>query len=246
MFPTTNSDPRRRESSRAASHEAERGFTLAGLLVILTIMAVVLAYTVPQMWSDVLRRERDLQTIWTMKQYARAIAEFQRRRQALPVSLDQLKEQNRPRVLRRLYPDPLTGQMDWVLIPAGTAVPGAPAPGTTPRQPSWGPPSPQNPNWGQPGAGGTSGGGAGSGDEGRSTSTSATGQPVQAANQIGPFIGVRPPKTGRSFVAFKGIDRYENWSYTVLDLQAEQNQAIRPPGAGMPTSGTPPTGTKKP
>src|SRR5512140_1880092 len=141
MFRTTSSDAR--------PEPAQRGFTLAGLLVILTVMAVVLAYTVPQMWSDVLRRERDLQTIWTMKQYARAIAEFQRRRQALPVSLDQLKEQNKPRVLRRLYPDPLTGEMDWILIPAGTAVPGAPAPGTPApgtrtNPPSWGNPSPQN------------------------------------------------------------------------------------------------------
>lgn len=231
----------RTTSSEPGKGEAERGFTLAGLLVILTIMGIVLAYTVPQMWSDVIRRERDLQTIWTMKQYARAIAEFQRRRQALPVSLDQLKEQNRPRVLRRLYPDPLTGQMDWILIPAGTGVPGAPAPGTPgTKSPSLSNPSPQNPNWGQKPAGG---------DQNAGTSTSATGQPGrpgQSSQTIGPFIGVRPPKTGRSFVAFKGIDRYENWSYTILDLQAEQDQAIRPPGAGMPTSGTPPGGTRKP
>lgn len=222
MFRTTSSD------GQAASRglAAQRGFTLAGLLVILTVLGVVLAYTVPQMWSDVLRRERDIQTIWTMKQYARAIAEFQRRRQALPVSLEQLKEQNRPRVLRRLYPDPLTGQMDWILIPAGS-VPGAPAPGGT----AYSNPSPQNPGWGQQ---------PNPGD--RPTPVTRPGgapPPGQSSGQIGPFIGVRPPKTGRSYIALNGVDQYENWSYTVLDLQAEQNLAVRPPGAGMPTTGVP-------
>lgn len=170
---------------------SERGFTLAGLLVILTVIAVVVAYTVPPAWSLVMKREREKQTVWVMRQYARAIYEFQRKRNALPVSLDQLKEQNNPRVLRALYPNPLTGEMDWVLVPPGTAAGGTPAPGMPPPQ--------------QP----------------------ATPQPAQSAlggnpqDYRGPFVGVRPGQTGEAYITLNGADRYENWVYTVVELQQE-------------------------
>lgn len=182
------SDRRRREG----------GYTLAALLVILSVLAVVVAYTVPRQWSDVMRREREIQTLWTMKQYARAIQEFQRKRGALPVSLEQLAEQKQPRILRQLYPDPLTGKLDWILVPAGsptpaqtvgTAPPGMPQPppGTTP-----GPvPPPPVPGGGDP------------------------------SKQVGPFIGVRPPVTGESFLIVWGAETYETWMYTINELQRE-------------------------
>jgi len=164
----------------------QRGFTLTALLVILTVLAVFVAYSVPPMWSDILKRERDIQTIWTMKQYARAIAEFQRKRGVLPTTLDQLKEQKEPRVIRALWSDPLTGELDWVLIAPGAAGTPVTNPGSAgnPNQP----PVP-------PGASGAS------------------------KDYVGPFIGVRPPISGKSYVSLNGIDRYENWSYTIVDLQ---------------------------
>lgn len=174
----------------------QRGFTLAALLVILTVLAVLVAYSVPPMWSDILKRERDIQTIWTMKQYARAIAEFQRKRGVLPTTLDQLKEQKEPRVIRALFNDPLTGELDWVLIAPGAAgTPVAnPGPAGNPNQP----PAPP------PGATGTS------------------------KDYVGPFIGVRPPISGKSYVSLNGIDRYENWSYTIVDLQRNPAGGPRP------------------
>ena len=63
---------------RLSSTESERGFTLAGLIVILTIIAVFLAYTVPTQWSKILQRDRERQTIFVMRQYARAIHESQK------------------------------------------------------------------------------------------------------------------------------------------------------------------------
>lgn len=182
--------------------ESERGFTLAAVLVILTVMMIFIAYTVPQMWSDVLRRERDHQTIWTMKQYARAIAEFQKQRKALPVSLDQLKEQNTPRVLRKLYANPLSGEVDWILIAPGTEQ-GTPPPGGQPP-PGSTTPAPVTP----PGVDSTKGG-------------------------AGPFIGVRPPQKGDSFVTFNERTTYETWTYTITDLQRDLNPAA-PGGANPP------------
>jgi type II secretory pathway pseudopilin PulG len=214
-----------RRSHTPSSDQA--GFTLAGVLVILTILAVVLAYTVPSSWSDIMRREREHQTIFVMKQYARAIQEFQRTRNALPTSLDQLEEQKQPRVIRRMYENPLSGEMDWILVAPGAPQfqPGAQigAPGIT--TPIGG----GTPGEGQPGTG----------------NQPAAGSP---ADYRGPFVGVRPPQTGPSMVVFREQDQYENWSYTILDLQQEQaGPQQQPPQGGVGAGpGAPGSGGRQP
>jgi hypothetical protein len=37
----------------------------------------------------------------------------------------------------------------------------------------------------------------------------------------GPFVGVRPPISGKSMLTVNGNDTYETWSYTALDLQRD-------------------------
>ncbi len=200
----------RAEKLRAVSR-SQQGFTLAALLVILTIIAVLVAYTVPEMWSTVMQRERDRQTIWVMKQYARAIHEYKRHRGTLPTSLEQLKEMNPPRVLRREYVDPLTGELDWIPIPFGTTAPvtpGTTAPGLTPPPNRSRSRNPANP----PATPGSTLPGSGSGGK-----------------FSGPFVGVRPAKTGQSFLTLNGADRYENWFYTITELQQEISGAPAPP-----------------
>ena len=113
----------------ASGKRGERGFTLAGLIVILTVMMIIVAYAVPRQWSVILQRDRELQTLFIMKQYAIAIDEFERKNKALPVNLDQLKQARAPRFLRgpkAEYADPLTGEVDWLIIPASAALPGIP------------------------------------------------------------------------------------------------------------------------
>ncbi len=197
---------------RPLKRRREQGFTLAGLLVILTILAVVVAYTLPRMWSDVMRRERDIQTIWVMKQYARAIRDFQIRRGALPTSLKELADQNNPRVLRRLHPDPLTGELDWILI-----TPGSQAPVTQPARPGERPPvgAPIGEPIGKP-----------------------IGKPLEGAT--GPFTGVRPPVTGESMLELRGATQYEEWSYTVADLLTDTGAAAAPAAAPPPGQTPPP------
>src|SRR5512132_3271193 len=99
----------------------EAGFTLAGLIVILTIMSIMIAYTIPRQWSIAAARERDQQTLFVMKQYAQAIYNFQHAKnnpaQAYPTSLDQLKQARNPRLIRGTkgeFVDPLTGEVDWI------------------------------------------------------------------------------------------------------------------------------------
>ena len=201
------------DRSPVRCRNSEAGFTLAGVLVIITIMSVVVAYTVPEQWSKIMQRERDKQTIFIMKQYARAIKTWKDKNGgALPTSLDQLKQARLPRVLRGggEWLDPLTGKNDW--IPVG---PQANAQGGNPT--------------GQPQSVWITGGGQ---QQGRPQGAGQPGQQqpgqqgrVGAGNQpgqvVGPIAGVRPAKTGKSFLALNGAENYEDWSYTVLDLENE-------------------------
>src|ERR1044071_8573623 len=101
MSPTTS-------CSRRA---AQGGCTLAGLIVIMTIITVIVAYTVPRQWSRIMQRDRERQTIFIMKQYARAIKSWRAAHGGLPTSLDQLKEARSPRFVRgpkAEWVDPLT------------------------------------------------------------------------------------------------------------------------------------------
>ena len=173
---------------------SEAGFTLAGVIVLLTVMMVFVAYTVPRQWSAILQRDRERQTIYAMKQYARACLEFQRKNQTYPVSPSQLKEARSPRLIRGVEAelvDPLTGEVDWLIIPQAAAMV---APGPQPQ-----------PNPAQTGT-----------------------QPPPALPGVplkdyagGPFVGVRPPVSGKSMLTLNGAETYETWSYTAIDLQRD-------------------------
>ena len=177
----------------------ERGFTLAAVLVMLTIILVFVAYTVPKQWSAILQRDRERQTIYVMTQYARACREFQKKHQTYPVSPSQLKDARSPRFIRGIegeLPDPLTGEVDWLLIPQAAAV----APGTPPP-PNVTPPSGANPA--DPNA-----------------KPALPGVPLKDYAG-GPFVGVRPPISGKSMIPLNGNETYETWSYTALDLERD-------------------------
>lgn len=195
--------------SRTRNSKGEAGFTLAGLIVISAVIMIFVAATVPRQWSKIMARERDRQTIFIMKQYARAIHAFREKHKTLPVSMQQIIEARQPRLVRGdgKWIDPLTGEVDWIPVPASA------------QQPQQVP---------QPGAGGlVPGSGMGQGVLGPGmqpqplpTQQPTTGQP---GGMVGPIIGVRPNKTGPSFLALKGAENYEQWMYTVIDLDNEIN-----------------------
>ena len=132
MFRTSTS------SGQRAEGRGQEGFTLAALLVLLTIIAMVIAYTVPEQWSMILGRERDKQTIFLMKQYARAIKTWSMKNGGMPTSLDQIVEAKSPRVIRGggKWPCPITGKEDdWILVPFN-AITNPAAQGQGQQQPS--------------------------------------------------------------------------------------------------------------
>jgi type II secretory pathway pseudopilin PulG len=183
-------------SPTRSGNRGERGFTLAGLIVLLTIVMIFAAYTVPRYWSAILKRDRDRQTLFIMKQYAIAISAFQDKHKTWPVSMDQLKDARQPRFLRGPkdgYIDPLTGEVDWLIVPQSAIGPTGqrmPVPGA---QPGTLPPIPSVPMKDYAG---------------------------------GPFVGVRPNKAGKSFLEFNGLDSYEQWIYTAIDYRTERDARV--------------------
>lgn len=186
----------------------ERGFTLAAVLTIMSVMLIFVAFTVPRQWSIVMQREREQQTIYVMKQYARACEEFRRKNNTFPVSMDQLMQARQPRFIRCPKDgciDPLTGAVDWLVIPQSQAPApngGAQAPPGVVQAPVQNPAQAQNPQ--QPGA-----------------PTGPQGIPIKDYAG-GPFVGVKPNKNGSSLILFNGADHYEAWIYTALDYGQER------------------------
>jgi hypothetical protein len=147
-----------------------------------------------------MRREREKQTIFVMKQYARSIKAFQvKNNNAFPTSLDQLKQARTPRLIRGVkgeWVDPLTGKVDWLLVPPAAA--GMPRPMIEPRAGTQ--PNPRQP---------------------------PREIPKLPKDYVGPFIGVRPPVEGESLLKLGEATHYEEWLYTVNDLNTELNGLIQ-------------------
>ena len=203
-WPLTVGRHTRRPANGQRSTVNQSGFTLAGVLVLLSVMMIFVAYTVPRQWSAVLQRDREMQTIWAMKQYARACYEFQKKNNTYPVNPDQLKQARSPRFIRGVKSelvDPLTGEVDWLVIPQAAAPnPNAPTvpvppPGPTPSTTGTSSTNPQQ-------------------------KPSLPGVPIKDYAG-GPFVGVRPPISGKAMLVLNGNDTYETWIYTALNLQPE-------------------------
>jgi type II secretory pathway pseudopilin PulG len=181
----------------SANSQREAGFTLAGVIVLVTIVMIFAAYTVPRQWSAILQRDREKQTIFIMKQYAIAISAFQEKNKTWPVSIDQLEQARQPRFLRGPkdgYIDPLTGAIDWLIIPASAV-------GAT-GQPLPNPSQPQT--------------------DTAKTTTPVPGIPIKDYAG-GPFIGVRPNKSGKSMLEFRQQQTYDAWMYTAFDYRTDRD-----------------------
>jgi type II secretory pathway pseudopilin PulG len=99
-----------------------RGFTYLGLLVLVALIGLALA-AAGEVAATTAQREREAQLLWAGHQYRAAIGRYFRQRRAYPQTLEALlgsapEDPLQVRYLRRLYPDPMTGAVDWVLVPA--------------------------------------------------------------------------------------------------------------------------------
>lgn len=99
------------------------GFTLLWLLYLIVGLGIGMA-ALGTVWQTALQREKEAQLLFVGDQYRQAIASFSQTvppdgQKRLPKTLKELLEDprfpNTVRYLRRLYPDPMTGKVDWVL-----------------------------------------------------------------------------------------------------------------------------------
>lgn len=107
---------------RARRRRAERGFTYLGLLVLVVLLGLALA-AVGEVSATAARRAKEAQLLWAGHEYRAAIGRFWRQRHAFPQSLQDLlgsgpDDPIHVHYLRRLYRDPMTNAVDWVLVPA--------------------------------------------------------------------------------------------------------------------------------
>lgn len=106
------------------------GVMLLALLISLALSGIALMGAV-DVWTLQRQREREKQLLYAGDQYRQAIRRYYYAAPAgsprtLPVSLKSLLEDDRypipVRHLRRLYPDPITGQAEWGQLRAGDRI----------------------------------------------------------------------------------------------------------------------------
>lgn len=102
------------------------GFTYVGLMVLIAVIGVAAAATV-QVADLARRRAAEAELLYVGKQYIKAFLEYELytpegNGSRAPSRLeDLLQDPRRPemrRYLRQLYPDPITGKLDWQLVRA--------------------------------------------------------------------------------------------------------------------------------
>ncbi len=118
--------------------QTDAGFSMAGLLVGITLMLILMTVAVPS-WQYVMKDAREEELIFRGCQIAEAIERFQRKNgNAVPPSLEVLVK---GRFLRQAYTDPMTPQGKWRFIRVGEPL--GPTPGVKPGPPAPSPsPSP--------------------------------------------------------------------------------------------------------
>ncbi len=214
---------------------AERGFSMAALLVAMTIMAIMMTAALP-LWSRQAKREKETELIWRGEQYVHAIGLFQRKfANAFPPTLDVLVEQ---RFLRRKYKDPMTkdGEFQPVYAAQQQATPGQAGAGSAARPGQMAQPQ-------GAGQGATPGGASQVAAPG-----SATGQQPGARGGI---IGVVSKSTDTSIRIYNGRSKYNEWAFVYSQVTTRAGSgaggmqgAGRPGPQGQQQPGRPGTGVQ--
>src|ERR1044072_6186956 len=184
----------------------EAGYNLVILVVAITVLNIMVAAAIP-LWRTAIRREKEEELISRGFQYAEAIRVFQQRHGRLPVRLEGPRE-GKPRCIRRLWDDPVTGKRDWVPVRVG--IPGA----IDPNSPDGG--GSKDPD-GE--GGGKREGGDSDGRDldpaARAESPPAVGGTPGGTGALGPIRGVRSRSKDEAIKVMFGQNRYDQWQFTV-------------------------------
>ncbi len=164
-------------------NSGEAGFTLAMVIMVVAIMAIMTAVAI-QTVSFQMQREKEAELIFRGEQYVEAIRLYRQKYGRYPVRMKELWEAD-PRVLRQKWLDPMTGDDKWGVVflgqegqqpglPGGQRQGPAPTPTRTPL---------------------------------------FERQRESDGEKVGPIIGVHSQSTDASIKIYKGRTRYDDWKF---------------------------------
>jgi type II secretory pathway pseudopilin PulG len=170
---------------------SQAGFTMVGVVLAMILLAIAIAAVAPAV-GKIGQRDREYELIFRGRQYARAIALFQRRFGRYPNTLKELYEAQ-PRSIRKLWKDPICNCADWQVLILNTpdANPSGGGPGMTGAGPTPTPSPPPSAFF--------PGGGA----------------------PIGPIVGVRSKVHRESLLEWRGKKNYDEWRFIVGDADRD-------------------------
>jgi type II secretory pathway pseudopilin PulG len=186
---------------------SDRGFAMVALLVTLAVMTVLMTVALPVL-TTMAQREREEELVFRGKQYARAIALFQRKyANATPPNIDVLLNE---KFLRKKYKDPITNDDFNILGPGSpelaAALNSAPQAGQQLGQATQG-------RQGQPGQQGQQGGLGRGGLQQPTQSGFGLNTNNQGGNAPGGVMAVASKSTKTSLRLYEGHDKYNEWVF---------------------------------
>ena len=104
--------------SKGTPRARQRGFTLAMLLAMITVAGILLTRAMPSVLAEV-QRDQEEELIFRGEAIRNAMRRYKALTGGYPLSLEDLLKV-RPRILRKLYKDPMTDDGAWEIV---TAVP---------------------------------------------------------------------------------------------------------------------------
>lgn len=109
----------------------QSGFTFLGLLFFIAVLGIGMA-TTGVVWYQDAQRDKECELLFIGDQFRKAIGNYYERTpgtvKAYPKNLEDLLQDKRyvttQRYLRRIYPDPMTGDSEWGMVrgPDGTII----------------------------------------------------------------------------------------------------------------------------
>jgi hypothetical protein len=206
-------------------HTTRSGYVLMAIMFFMTLLMIGLMATAPAMKTEI-QRDREVEMIHRGAQYSRAIKKYFKKFGRYPTSIDQLKETNNIRFLRREYKDPMSPDGTWRMLHVGDVKLGPTSSIGTPVS-----------------AMGTGGGASAnanqSGTLGGAPGMTAPGNLAPATSTLvfgGTIIGVASTSEKEGLHEFNEKNHYNEW-YFVYDPTTDRGGIIHGPYTGT-TFGT--------